>query len=209
MHTAAWGERSFKHNRIQEGRGATLKEKEPSEWVWYFCFWSRYLWAWPGRAGRQNSRPGGTDEESAREWGLQWESSSVSQLWENRCLNLHRVDVVVHAYTPSTQEGVTDLDVQTGVYKDLVIHIYEYSYTWVIYVCEIYINYISTTSLQHGFDNWTQPKQSQLLCTFTPATSYRCSLIPTGLESCLYPTTSWHMLCGPTCYGHSSQAGRG
>lgn len=46
-----------------------------------------------------------------------------------------------------------------SIQKDLAIHIYEYSYTWVTYVCEIYINYISTTSLQHGFDNWTQPKK--------------------------------------------------
>lgn len=143
MLTAVWGERSFKYNGIQEGRGARLKEKKPSEWVWYFCFWSRYLWTWPGRQSWETEQQTRRDRRRrVLESGLQWESnknlmqsSSVSQLWENRCLNLHLVDVVVHSYTPSTQDAVTgDLDV-----KHLVIHIHEYSYTWHICVWNIYI----------------------------------------------------------------------
>lgn len=76
LRTAAWGERSFKHNRIQEGRGARLKEKEPSEWVWYFCFWSRYLWAWPGRQSWETKQQTRRDRRRrVLESGLQWESN--------------------------------------------------------------------------------------------------------------------------------------
>lgn len=54
-------------------------------------------------------------------------SSSISHVWENKCLNLHPADVVVHAYNPSTQEAVNgDLDIKTRLGYKRPCHSYVY-----------------------------------------------------------------------------------
>lgn len=66
------------------------------------------------------------------------------------------VDVVVHAYTPGTQAVTGDRDVKASLECIRTLSfIYMNTHTHDLYMCVkyIYINYIYTTSFQHGFDN--------------------------------------------------------